>query len=52
MTLKERILWEYAQLKVVHPTYQEIANKVGCTKAYVHRIIKASTANGDIKAKG
>ena len=44
-TIKEKILSEYAKTKVVRQSYWEIAKKVGCTKAYVFKIIKASNLN-------
>lgn len=42
MKLKEKIIREYAKLKTVRQTYQEIADKVGCDKTYVYKVIKAS----------
>ncbi len=40
MRLKERILKEYAKVRVVHPTYQSIANKMGCNVTYVWKVVK------------
>ena len=40
MTLKQQILKEYTKTKVVRQSYQEIADKVGCNKTYVYRVVK------------
>lgn len=41
MTDKQRdIIKEWEKTKVVHPTYGEIAKKVGATKAYCFKIVQ------------
>lgn len=41
MTDRQReIIKEWEKTKVVHPSYQEIANKVGATKGYCFKIVQ------------
>ncbi len=49
MTLKEKILAEYAKTKVVRQSYQEIAKTVGCNKTYVFKVLKATNATTSLK---
>lgn len=45
MTDKEkRIIKEYEKIVMTHPSLQEIADKVGCSKSYVHQTLKVYRA--------
>jgi hypothetical protein len=37
---KDRIIEEYEKVKTVHPSYAEIAEKVGTYKSYAFKVIK------------
>jgi hypothetical protein len=51
MRLKDQILKEYYKMKLVHPSYQQIASKLGCNKTYVFRVVKQHLANKN-RSKG
>lgn len=40
MNKKQEIIAEWKKTKVVHPSYGEIAKRVGLTKQYVWRVIQ------------
>lgn len=40
MDTKQIIIKEYGKLRMVHPTYGEIAKKIGVSKTYVYQVIK------------
>jgi len=52
MTKREKIIKEYEKTKVVHPSYQEIANKTGSVKSYVFLVLRDYKKTKIKKAKG
>jgi hypothetical protein len=45
MNNRDKILAEWAKVKLVHPSYGSIAKKVGVSKSYVYLIVKAHVKN-------
>ena len=47
---KQQIIEAYGQMKLVHPSLDEIADKVGVYKSYVWRVLKdyKNRSNGQI----
>lgn len=53
MTDRQReIIKEWEKTKVVHPSYQEIADKVGSPKSYCHKVIQKYLATKKTLLKG
>lgn len=42
--LEQQIIKEWEKVSLQHPSLQEVADKVGCTKSYVHQTIKVYKA--------